>query len=120
MHRVFNFKDFYLKETDAQRQREGRIKMLVYGQNFIFFFRYSGDIYGGGEDARLTYATMKSDEEEGTEEMVFQAANLTAAMEGKPHEEFFRAEDVNDIEVIPNNEAEDALKGRNEFDKDVE
>jgi len=87
MHRPLQFKDFYLKETDAERQREGRIKMLVYGHNFIFFFCYDGDVYGGSEEARLS-----------------------AAMTGnKADEEFFRHEDVEKIEVIKNRDAERLL-----------
>lgn len=114
MNCKLNFKNFYLTETDVQRQREGHIKMLIYGQNFIFFFHYDGNIYGGGEEARLTYANMKSDHEEGSEEMVFSANNLTSAVNGKPVEEFFRLEDISKIKVITNHVAEHLLNKQTE------
>lgn len=104
--RPLNFKEFYLKETDAL---EGKVKMLVYGQNFILFFRFDGDVYGGGEDARLTYATMKSGGEDGTEEMVFGVHNLSQGMSGQASERYFTADDIEHIEVITNREAEHLL-----------
>jgi hypothetical protein len=110
MQYSFDFKNFYLHEVDLQRHREGKIKMLVYGQNYIFFFHYDGDIYGGNEDSRLTYSTMKSDDE-GADEMVFNANNLSAMMRGEEVEEYFRPDDIDEIEIITSKEAEHFLKG---------
>lgn len=99
----FNFKN-YLKESDTQ----GRIKMLIYGQNFIFFFIYKDNVYGGSEDARLTYAAMKSNEE-GAEDMTFGATNLSSSVKGKPTDEYFVLKDVDWINIIQNKDAEQML-----------
>jgi hypothetical protein len=96
------------REEDEHRVKEGRVKALVYGQNFIFFFRYKGDIYGGSEEARLTFATMRAGEEE-VEEMMFGASNLTSALKGRPAVEFFKAEDAADIRVLDKKTAEQLL-----------
>lgn len=109
MQRSLSFKNFYIQEAYAQRELEGKIKMLVYGQSFILFFNFEGDVYGGSEDARLTYATMKSEENDGVEEMVFGARNLSDEINGKASERFFTIEDIDHIEVITNREAEELL-----------
>lgn len=112
MRCLLNFKEFYLQETDVQRQREGQAKMLVYGQNFIFFFLFNGSIYGGGEEARLSYAAMKSNSDDGNEEMVFSARNLSSELEGKPKDDFFTIKDIEEIDIVKNHEAEHLLSKR--------
>jgi hypothetical protein len=94
---MLNFKQFYLKEDEL----DGRIKMLVYGNNFVFFFIFEGNVYGGNEEARLSYATMREDSEDGSEEMVFEAKNLFLDKEN-----FFTIRDINNIHVISNKKAE--------------
>jgi hypothetical protein len=109
-----SFKQFV--EADQKRQREGRIKMLIYGQNFIFFFRYEDDIYGGSEEARLTFASMKKNK---SEDMVFGATNLTSSLKGEPGEEFFRPEDIDKIAILNSKSAEISLLGQQHYpDKD--
>lgn len=110
----FNFKQFYFKESDIH----GRIKMLIYGQSFIFFFLYKNNVYGGSEEARLTYAAMKS-KDDGVEDMTFGATNLSESMKGTPVEEFFTVKDINHISIIQNKEAEEFLvKKTGHKDKD--
>jgi hypothetical protein len=93
--------------------------MLIYGQNFIFFFRYENDIYGGSEEARLTFASMKKDHDV-SEDMVFGATNLTNALKGEPGEEFFRYEDISKIAMLNSKSAEISLLGQQHRpDKDL-
>jgi hypothetical protein len=100
MRRALNFREYL-------DQREATVKMLVYGQNYIIFFRVSDDVYGGGEDARLTYATMvHDDEEDGTDEMVFGARNLTSELHGKPQDGYFTHDNIKELQVISNKKAE--------------
>ena len=111
MSHTLDFKNFYILEVDLQRHREGKIKMIIYGNDYIFFFRYEGDVYGGKEDARLTYSSMKiGDDKEAVEEMVFTANNLSAMMRGENPEEYFQPSDVDNIEVVKNYEAEHLLR----------
>ena len=95
-----------IKFKEFLRQREGRVKMLVHAQNYIFFFRYQGDVFGGGEEARLTYAAMQDG---GDDDLVFAANNLTKALLGTPQEQYFVPGDLDAIQVLRNKQAETEL-----------
>lgn len=76
-------------------------KMLVDGQDFIFFFMCRGNIYGANENARSVFAVMKNPiDEPGYEEMSFSATNLSSAMKDDPKEEIFIYKDIEKIKVI--------------------
>ncbi len=90
------------KEAD---DRFARIKMLVDGQDYIFFFVYKGDIYGANETARSVFSVMKRPMgEPGYKDMSFSATNLTKAMGGEPKEEVFVYKEVHSLKVIEDKE----------------
>lgn len=86
------------KEEDS---RFVRAKMLVDGQDFIFFFTCRGSIYGANENARSVFSVMKNPlDEPGYEDMSFSATNLSNAMKGEPKEEVFIYKDIASIKVL--------------------
>jgi hypothetical protein len=96
-----------MKEED---DRFVRAKTLIDGHDYIFFFKYRGSVYGGNENARSAFSVMKNPMgEPGTEDMNFQATNLSRAMAGEPKEEIFVHKDVNKLEVIQKEDAYQSL-----------
>lgn len=87
-------------------ERANRIKLLIDGQNFIFFFLHNGKIYAGSENSRLTFATMKnpSDDDQAVDEMNFSATCLLDALMGRPTERIFFHKDLDIIDVIKDKE----------------
>jgi hypothetical protein len=99
-----------MKEED---NRFVRAKMLVDGQDYIFFFSYRGNIYGANENARSVFSIMRNPMgEEGYKDMNFQATNLSKAMSGDPKEEIFIYKEINKIKVIQKQDAYQTLMGK--------
>lgn len=71
---------------------------------FIFFFKYKGDVYGTGESGRLVFAQMKNPSDENTDgwkkEASFTACNLCHLAQNNRTETVFGAKELNDIDVI--------------------
>lgn len=87
-----------MKEEDSKFVRA---KMLVDGQDFVFFFSCRDNIYGANENSRSVFSVMKNPmDEPGYEAMSFSATNLTNAMKGDPKEEIFIFKDISHIKVL--------------------
>lgn len=90
------------KEQAAEDKRQ-RIKMIV--ESLMFFFTCKGDLFGGGEDARVTYAKMRDPDDEDhndgwLKEANFTAVNLYKALSGEQGTSIFGMKDLDDIDVI--------------------
>lgn len=94
-----------LYEAIEDEDRKNKIKLVLDGGNFIFFFKYKENIYGTGESGRVTFAKMKdSQDEENTDawrkEANFIATNLNDMMLGKQNQTIFGEKECNEIDVI--------------------
>ena len=113
-------RDYMVKWDDAclYEKRHNNIKLLVDGQNFMFFFVLDGDVYATHEPERVTFARMKSnDDDEGElnlEDANFTAFNLSKALSAKPTREIFYSEDIPKIKVLTKEETIDKLIDQSE------
>lgn len=92
----------YYEVLQENEDRANRVKLLIDGQNFIFFFHHNGKFFGGPENSRLAFATMKNpdDDCQSIEDLSFSATNLLNALSGNPTEHIFFTKDIDDIDVI--------------------
>lgn len=98
---------------------EAEIKQIgdvLDGNGLILFFRRGDDLFGAGEDSRLTFARMKgSDDEDGESwrnDARFLALNLMKTMMGEPGESLFSMKDLPGIKIIDRDEAVTRLHGK--------
>lgn len=100
-------------QSIIKEMKHQNIKMLIDGQNFLLFFRYKDNIYGTTEQNRVAFSKMRHPDEETSkgwlEEAHFSAFNLSDGLKGKPTQDIFYIDDIQDIEVIDKDEAYDAL-----------
>lgn len=102
-----------LWDENLAKERDNQVSGLIDGNDFIFFFIKDGDIYGGTEDSRVTFARMKNPEDDGeswADEANFIAFNLDKALLGKQIKSVFSKKDLPTLEVIDRNTAEKKLK----------
>jgi len=108
------FRD-YLDKWDAtclQEKRDNQIRLLVDGQDFVLFFEFEDDIYATHEPHRVTFARMKSEDDEDDLDITkakFTAFNLSKAVSGKTAQDLFYMEDIPNIDVISKEEAMEKL-----------
>lgn len=106
----------FLENEDLQNQ----IKILLDGQQLIFFFKKGKELYGTGEDGRVTFAKMKNPDEEHDDdwrkEASFVAVNLKRALEGIKVHNIFGGKDLDEIKVLDRDKMEkmlvDVAKGK--------
>jgi len=84
-------------------EKKNHVKTMMSGINF--FFTYKGDLYGGGESSRVTYAKMVDPEDEDhtpgwMKEASFSAVNLYKDLEGQKDQTIFTEKDISEINVI--------------------
>jgi hypothetical protein len=96
-------------EVCLNNDKKNQIRMIVDGQNFVFFFAHKNNLYGTHEQHRVTFAKLVSPEfdedPEGWEEDAnFMAVNLSKAMMGKTSQHLFKKEDLSDIDVVASKE----------------
>ena len=102
----YEFRDLMDKWEDARlkEDKHNNINMLVDGQNFILFFAYKDKVYGTTEQHRVTFSKMLAPDEDTSEAWLddakFMAFNLTDAIIGKPAQEIFYTNDVDDICIV--------------------
>lgn len=97
--------------------RKARDRADAFLDQFIMFFRFDGDLYATDDAGRRTFYDMKNGSMEGDEPLpkgykgfaAFSAVDLKEAMRGGGGTVKFRAEDLDEIEVISRNEAADML-----------
>jgi hypothetical protein len=112
-----SFQDFHkyadLWEKHLEGQHQDQIRNLLEGNGLILFFIKDSEVFGAGEDSRVTFARMKNpSEEEGTEwanEATFGAFNLTKALHGHAARSVFSKKDLKSLKIIEQQEAEKLL-----------
>ena len=95
-------------ENDERKQ----IEAMVEGNDFVLFFTANGEIFGAGEDGRMTFARMKNPDDEDGDWMAdasFSAYNLRRAIKGEAAEAMFNEKDLSKIKIIDRDEAIDKL-----------
>lgn len=97
-----SFNNFIFKEF-KKNDEENKIRSLIDGSGMLFFFQFEKQIFGAGEDGRITFARIKNpnkEDKEWTKEASFNAVNLTKLMEGENSRSIFGQKDLNKIKVI--------------------
>lgn len=90
-----------------------KVKALLQDNGLVLFFKKEGSIYGAPEGSRVTFAKMKSDDEDmpdgWKDEAGFMAFNLTKALKGVRVQSVFSIKDLKEIKIIDQDEAEKLL-----------
>lgn len=102
-----------------------QIEEMIDGNNFVFFFKSKGDVYGAPEGSRLVFAKMKNPEDEPSgwlEEASFSAINFNKALSGERVKSIFTAKNLEEIDVIEKDKAVDELTkaAKNITNKNIE
>lgn len=94
---------------------ENQIQALVNSPNLSFLFTRHGEVFGAGEDARVTFAKLKSRKKEDSEDgwkkdADFMGVKLNSIIRGDhPSHSVFSQKDLKDIKVIDQKEAKKRL-----------
>jgi len=106
---------------EDKEDKKNKIRNLIDGQNLIFFFKKGDNIFGGPEESRLVFAKMKSPDEDmpdnWADEANFAAFDLFNALQGNQVMNMFGGKDLNDINVISPEEAEQKLMKSHDKEK---
>jgi len=90
-----------------------KVKSLIEGNNLVLFFKTEGKIYGAPEGGRVTFAKMKSPDDDLPKGWVkdanFVAYDLERAIKGQKVERVFSEKDLDGIKVIEQEKAEKIL-----------
>jgi len=108
------------EEHCVDNEKKNQIKMLIDGQNLVFFFKHDGDVFGAPEQHRVVFARMKQPDEETSKEWIkdahFTAINLSKVVTGRPAEAIFYSNDLKSVDVVDKDGAYEALvKGSEEI-----
>lgn len=98
------FKSWIISEED-------KVKMLLDGQNILFFFLKDNIPYGGPEESRLIFAKIKNpaEDKKWAKEASFIAINLADALQGKKTQAIFSQKDIKNIKIISRENVEEIL-----------
>lgn len=92
---------------------QDQVRMLLDGQNLIFFFTKNKEFFGAPEDSRVTFARMKNPDADSPaewgDEATFLAVNLSKALTGAHSMAMFSKKDLKAIKVVDKEKIEDAL-----------
>lgn len=107
--------EYFFNIWQEEEKNTDKIKTLVDGQDFVMFFKKGNNVYGAGEDSRLTFARMKSKPDEETtkdwiKEANFIGINLSKAITGDKVHNIFSKKDLSEIKIIDKNEAQELLE----------
>jgi hypothetical protein len=95
-----------------------KINSLIENNELVLFFRKEGTIFGAPESARVTFAKMKSPDEDVSkgwlDEANFVAFDLKKAMEGKKVQRVFAHKDLKDMKILDEDEVKKKLVGKGE------
>ena len=108
------FSDFreLIDKWDEAVDRQ-QIQDMIEGNNFVFFFKRKNEVFGAPEESRLTFAKMKTPDEDTPEEWAkdatFAAINFNRALQGERVKSIFGQNDLREIKVIERDEAVNLL-----------
>lgn len=104
--------DNYLLEQD----NENIIRSLIDNNGLIMFFQKDDNYFGTGEDGRIVFAKIKSQDEDmpdgWDEEATFTACNLSKAIEGEASQHIFSKNDIKKLKIVNQEEVIDKLKNK--------
>jgi hypothetical protein len=100
--------------THLENECKAAVKVLMNSGSFVFFFEFEKEIFGGSEDTRIVFATLKNPPKEmpkgWKEEASFMGVNLTTmSKEGNPTRRTFYNKDIKKINILEKKEAENKL-----------
>lgn len=105
-----------MDDWDAQLLKEAnedKLNSLLDGLGLILFFEKDKEIFGAGEDGRVTFAKLKNPDDElpsgWEDEANFSAHNLSKIVKGEMSQNVFDKESMKQIEVIDRDEAFEKL-----------
>ena len=79
---------------------------LADDESICFFFIHDDKVYGGTEEARLTFAMIKNPEkDDNVKDASFSAINLEKAVNGQQEEKMFAPKDAKKMKIISKEEA---------------
>lgn len=82
-------------------QEMDQVHALLNGNGFVFFFKKKGELFGTGEDGRLTFARMKNpDDDDPVEDASFTAISLDAAVNNEKKKVIIGHKELNDVKVM--------------------
>jgi hypothetical protein len=91
-----------------------KVKSLIEGNSLVLFFQMEDKVYGAPEGGRVTFAKMKSPDDDLPEGWIkdanFVAYDLGKAVKGEKVERVFSEKDLGGIKVIEQEKAEDLLE----------
>ena len=106
-----NFRD--IMDTWDESSDNLKVKALLQDNGLVLFFKKENSIYGAPEGSRVTFAKMKSDDEDmpdgWKDEAGFMAFDLTKALEGIRVQSVFSIKDLKEIKIIDQEAAEKLL-----------
>ncbi len=101
--------DSYLENEEIENQINDYLNIKV----FMIFFKKGDDVLGASEDGRLTFAKMKSRDDDlpsgWINDASFTAENLTKALEGSDSVNIVGNKDINDVKIIDKDEVQETL-----------
>lgn len=104
-----NFIEMWDKELVSSAKKNA-IALLVEAQNFMFFFLFEKNLFGGTEDSRVVFARLKSpaekdnpdETEQWKKDATFICTNLTKTiMTGNVTQQVFKNKDIQEIKIVP-------------------
>ncbi len=104
--------DSYLLEQD----NENTIKSLIDNNGLIMFFKKDDEYFGAGEDGRIVFAKIKSQDDDmpdgWEEDATFTACNLSKATEGQVSQHVFGNKDMKKLKIVDQEEVIKNLKDK--------
>ena len=96
-------------ETALDVIQKNKLKLMLDGGSFVFFFLFNNEVYGGDEMSRVTFARMKNpDKEDGagwSKEANFVGTSINKLGQNQQQQMIFTDKDLSKIEIISKEEA---------------
>ena len=106
-----NFRD--ILDTWDEAADDLKVKALLQDNGLVLFFKKDNSIYGAPEGSRVTFAKMKSSDDDmpdgWKDEAGFMAFDLTKALKGIKVQNVFSHKDLKGIKIIDQDTAEKLL-----------
>jgi hypothetical protein len=104
-----------------EREQVSKVHQLLDTQEFVFYFKLDGSIFGAPEESRIMYAKMKHPDEDmrgkWKDEANFLAVNLDDIIKGHGTQRIFSKKDLKNIKIIDKEEAAEDLGKKNKGKK---
>ena len=106
------FRQFVTQQILVESDVEAKLNSML--EEFVFYFKKDGEIFGAGEDSRIVFAKMKQPDQETPKgwaaEASFSAINLHKSIQGESSQRIFDQDDLKSIKIIDQDRAFTELK----------